>query len=263
MPPEHEQFPETDEFVLERAAEGDWQDFLRLYLPGCWREVVINCRCRGIQIADAEDHFQELCARLIRDGNYGPAIRASLESAGSDGSFQGNIPARYIRSRNSPLASSRFRTYLKGVIRHVISEAVRRQSRLREQSAAIGDPDEFATIDESACFSVDREWIVSCLSVAAERLKAESASSSTKGRQRWYEILALSTGLGLSVSEIAAEYGIDASTASESLKQARSRFVMLLEEVSNFHSTADLLGLLEQVPEALHETFREPSSRSR
>ena len=63
-------FPETQASVLLEAASGEWGRFLNEYLRPCWCQIIASCRARRLPLTDADDLFQELVLRLIKEGSF-------------------------------------------------------------------------------------------------------------------------------------------------------------------------------------------------
>ncbi len=122
-------FSETQTQVLAKAAAGNWGPFFDQYLRPCWREVVIACRSRQIPLPDADDLYQELMLRLLRDAGFTRRIRRVLSQENQDPDFRGNLPARYLKHRELSLRSAQFRTYLSGITRNPHTLASHRASR--------------------------------------------------------------------------------------------------------------------------------------
>jgi len=248
-------FPDTRTEVLSEAAAGNWDPFIDLYLRPCWREVVITCRQRRIPMPEADDLFQELMLRLLRDSGFNHKIRSVLAEQCRDPDFHGNMPGRYLVYRQLPLRSARFRTYLKGVVRNLVLEAVRGIRRgpkqLDDQAWQALEP----WIEESVTRSVDRRWVSNCLAEAAWQLKATSEKSRTRGRRRLFEILYLSTVEGRSAGQIAEGLGLGRTTISGLLSEARGRFVTLLGKITGITDLAELKDLLGHSAEDLEQAL--------
>jgi len=237
-------FPDTQTEVLAQAAAGNWEPFFDAYLRPCWREVVMACRARQIALPDADDLYQELMLRLIQDGGFNRQIRDMLAQEHEDPKFRANLPGRYLRYREMPLQSARFRTYLKRVIENLVLEAVRKAQRrpkqLRDQESDPHHP----WIEESITGWLDRQAVSECLAKAALQFQTDCAAAGTRGRRRLFEILYLSTVEGQSPGMIAEKYGVDRSTVSGMLTEARGRFAAKLGQIAGISDTAELGELL-------------------
>jgi len=244
FPPDPQGFPETQTNVLSTAAKGDWDPFFREYLRPCWQEVVIACRSHHLPIEGADDLFQELMLRLIRDARFGPRTRKTLAGANQDPDFRASLPGRYLKYRELPVQSARFRTLLKSVIHNLVREAVR--SAQRQPAQLDGGPGRAwePSVEQSITRSLDRRWMIDCLAEAAGRLLEESKSARTGGRQRRFDVLFRSTVEGQSPGHIAGEYALDRSTISALLREARTRFAALLGEITGFTDPGELGDLL-------------------
>ncbi len=248
-------FPETQTRVLAAAAAGDWGPFLEQYLDPCWREVVIACRSRRISLPDADDLFQELMLRLLRDAGFSGRVRESLAQQAKDPDFCGNMPGRYLKYRELPLRSARFRTYLKRVILNLVLEssrgAQRRPVQLDDDAWKALEP----WVEQSVGRTLEGQWVGDCLTEAAWQLWATCYSARTRGQRRLFEILYLSTVEGRSPDEIAEQFGVTRTTISGLLTEARGRFVYLLGRISGVTDRQDLKDLLadrvEQIKAAL------------
>lgn len=243
-PPDPQGFPETQTEVLSTAARGDWEPFFQEYLRPCWQEVVIACRSHHLPIEGADDLFQELILRLIRDARFGPRTRQTLAGADQDPGFRASLPGRYLKYRELPVQSARFRTLLKNVIHNLVREAVRNAHRQPVQldggQWAAWEP----SVEQSITRSLDRRWMIDCLAEAAGRLLDQSKAARTRGRQRLFDILFLSTVEGQSPGHIAVKYDVDRSTISGLLREARARFVALLGEITGLTDPGELRDLL-------------------
>ncbi len=247
-------FPETQTEVLAQAAEGNWDLFLERYLQPCWREVVITCRSRQIPLSDAEDLYQELMLRLLRDAKFNRETQTLLAQQDQDPGFRGNLPGRYLKYRELPVRSARFRTYLKSVILNLVREATRKRQRhqklLDDQAWRALEP----WVEDSVTRSLDRRWLADCIMEAAWRLRVASDKANTPGRRRLFEILYLSTVQGQSCSEIGRKYGVSRTTISGLLSEARGRFAVLLGGITGIMQMGELKELLGDSREELKKS---------
>lgn len=214
------------------------------YLEPCWREVVIACRSRQIPLPDADDLFQELMLRLLRDAGFNRRVRSVLARQKQDPDFHGNMAGRYLRYRELPLRSARFRTYLKRVILNLVREAARKAQRRPKQ---LGDQAWKAIepwMEQSVTRSLDRQWATDCLAEAAWQLWATSYAARTRGRRRLFDILYLSTVRGQRPDTIARTHGVTRTTISGLLTEARGRFVFLLARITGITDREELKDLL-------------------
>jgi len=237
-------FPETQTEVLAQAAAGHWDRFFGEYLTPCWGEVVLACRAHGLQLDQAQDLFQELTLRLMRDGQF----KQTLAEEG-----HGNLPGRYLQYRAAGLPSARFRTYLKRVIQHLILEHLRQ--RRREPQAPGGDAEWEPWVESSVASSVDRQWVACCLVRAAARLQVESQTARTRGQRRLFAVLHRATVDGWPPARIADELGLERSTVADLLTRARQRFVQLLQQVTGISSRDELKSHVAAVPDELVRAF--------
>lgn len=236
-------FPDTRTALLAQAAGGRWDDFLRDYLTPCWHEIVAACRERRVPLDDAPELLQELVVRLMRDG----------QTRDEFGGARGNLPGRYLASRDAVGPSARFRTYLKAVIRNLILEHVRRQRRC--PAALADDAAVAALVDDSVDRSVDRPWLSGCLAQAIRELRAECAAARTRGQGRLYAVLHRATVDGWGADRIAVDLGLHRTTAADLLSRARRRFVELLGRATGVADAAELKRLVAAEPERLVEAF--------
>ncbi len=248
-------FPETRTDVLRQAARGEWECFFQAYVQPCWREVVFACRARGLPLEDADEVLQELCLRLMRAGRFRPKSGATEQAAPE---FRGNLAARFLHHRSLPLASARFRTYLKRVLQNIVLEAVRKRRRRPQQLPEDLEP----FVQETVTHSVDRALVRECLYVAAARLKQYSESARTKGRQRLFEVLYRAAVLGQSPGKMSVDLGIDRTTASDLLTQAQNKFLEYLRQYARVRDESELKHLLsgsaEQIAAALQQAAKLP-----
>ena len=244
-------FPQTETVVLTAAADGHWEPFFRAYLQPCWREVVIACRRHGLRLADPDDLYQELMLRVIRDAGFGHRVKQALTANAEDPEARDNLPGRYLKYRELPLPTARFRTYLKTVIRNLLHEAVRTERRqprkLDTRHRIVLEP----WIEESLTCYLDRQWIIDCLTEAAWQVHRESTSTRTRGKARRFDVLYRSTVKGESPGVIALEYGVDRSTISASLTEARGKFVDCLRQVAGITDLGELGDLLSNMADEL------------
>jgi hypothetical protein len=256
-------FPEirTD---LQRAAQCQWEPFFfNAYLQPAWREVVFACRARRLPLEDADELFQDLCLRLMREGRFRAASEAAAHVAAD---YRGHLPARYLQSRNVSVASARFRTYLKGVLPHVVLEARRKRRRERPSPQ---DVEPF--VEQSVTRSLERAWVQHCLIAAARLLKHSCETARTRGQRRRFDILYRTAVLGESPGKIAVDLGIDRTRASCLLTQAQRKLLALLHQVSRVRDQTELKELLagsgapwaQALQEAAGECAAQPSPASR
>jgi DNA-directed RNA polymerase specialized sigma24 family protein len=243
--------PLTDTAVLAAAADGHWKPFFRAYLQPCWREVVIASRRHGIRLADPDDLYQELMLRVIRDAGFGHRVKQALAANDEDPEARGNLLGRYLKYRELPLPTARFRTYLKTVIRNLIRKVVRTERRqprkLDTHHRIVLEP----WIEESLTCYLDRQWIIDCLTEVVWQVHRESTSAHTRGKARWFGVLYRSTVKGESPRVTALEYQVDRSTISASLTEARGRFVDCLREVAGITNLDELGDLLADMVDEL------------
>lgn len=236
--------PETRTQILAQAAAGNWGPFLEQYLEPCWREVVIVCRSRQVPLPDADDLFQELMLRLLSDAGFNRRVRSVLARQKQDPDFHGNMAGRYLKYRELPLRSARFRTYLKRVILNLVREAARKAHRrpkqLDDQAWKAIEP----WMEQSVTRSLDRQWATGCLAEAAWQLWATSYAAPTRGRRRLFDILYLSTVRRQRPETIARKHGITRTTVSGLLTEARGRFVFLLSRITGITDRQELKELL-------------------
>jgi DNA-directed RNA polymerase specialized sigma24 family protein len=241
--------PETQTNVLARAAAGDWTEFLGQYLQPCWREVVLACRAKNIPLDDAEDLFQELLLRLVR-------VSGGSRRTGDVGNVpQANLPGRYLASRNQPLGSARFRTYLKATIRNLIREAARKSRR----SPANVSPTDWQLhepyVVDTVTQWIERQWLHDAAHEAARRFRAECRAARTRGKRRLFELLYLVRVRECSPDALAKAFGLDASTVSALLRQAQGRFGQWLQQTTGIQDDAELLRLLSGQSQLLRDSL--------
>jgi hypothetical protein len=244
---------------LEQAAAGVWEPFFRVYLAPCWREVVIACRQDGWPTSDARDKFQELVLRLLREGGFrGDRTAARPLGAKESGSpktaFRGNVPAKYLASLlGRPEGTARFRTYLKSVIDHVVRSGRRR----RRKEQPLPDSVELVPalwVEPSVGADWGRQWLTDCLNEAAHRMKSQCAVERTKGRMRWFELMYRSWVLRQKSEHMARELGVERTTISEQLVQAKRQFRAILTSLTDLEE-AELRPLESEVPGALRSAL--------
>ena len=252
------EFPDTRTSLLEQAAAGEWEPFLQQYLAPCWREITICCRQQKIPLADADDLFQELIVRVIREGQlrsipdqFGQRAKAPVSRS--------NIPGRFLQYREAAMQSARFRTVLKAVIGNLILESLR--GRARQPQSLTGDVvDPAPRVDESVSDSVERHWMGECLEAAALRLQDESRTARTKGARRLFDVFYRSTVRNDSPGLISTDFGVDRSTIAGLLTRARGRFIDLVREVSGVDDVHELKSIIERMPDRLVSSL-EPGRR--
>ncbi len=252
-------FPETQSEILREAADGVWERFLGEYLRPCWREIVLSCRARRILLGDAEDLFQELALRLMKEGwsRDKPGARSPPQP-----SVRGNLPARYLRHRDEGSGTAKFRTFLKCVIRNLVLERVRQRQRWPQSLAAEGCRKIETWLEETVSEAIDRQWLADCLLLAARHLREESARARTRGKRRMFDLLYRSITLRQSAAAIAREYGVDRSVIAEMLPLARQRFLMLLSQVTEIDGVDELQRQVASVPETLLDAFEQAHAES-
>lgn len=245
-PPGGEEFPETVTLVLREAAAGRWEAFLATYLQPCWREVVLACRAHQIPLPDADDLFQELMVRLVKDAGFGRRAAEEMARLGEDANFHGNLPGRYLKYHELPLRAARFRTYLKATIHNLVLETLRQRRRepksLEEPSLEGVEP----WIEASITVGLDRAWCAECVEAAVTQLRDECAQATTKGSRRLLDLLYLTVVERRSVEQIAEHFDVDRTTVSHLLKQARVRLVTLLAAVSGTTEPDELKALVKK-----------------
>lgn len=224
-----EGFPETQTGILALAAEGQWEPFLRTYVHPCWKEVVMACRAKGVSFDHTDDLFQELMLRLMRRSPFGPQARRELVDDKQFQEFRGNLPAKYLLARRSPMKSAKFRTYLKRTIGNLVLEIVR-QNRRQLKTVSQQTPAELLEpwVEESVSQLIDRQWFIEGLEEACRALQAESEAARTKGRQRMFDVLYLTTVNGWSAERIAQQFQVHRSTIAGLLREVRVRLLALL-----------------------------------
>ena len=244
-------FPETQTAILAEAAEGKWDRFLAAYLAPCWREIAIACRTRRIPLDDADDLYQELILRLLRDGQ----LRLAAEQR--ETVFKANVPARFLKYRELTLRSAKFRTVLKSVVQHLILEYYRKKKRLPKPIGDLGDAAFDSVIAESVTSSVARQWLAECLRDSARQLQNESQQATTRGKRRLFEVLFRTIVTKESSAEIAAEWRLDRTTVSELVTRSRSRFVELLQQATEIESISELKEMVVQSSQLLVDAMTE------
>jgi DNA-directed RNA polymerase specialized sigma24 family protein len=142
------------------------------------------------------------------------------------------------------LRSARFRTYLKRVVLNLVKEAARKARRrprqLDDRAWKALEP----WVEQSVTRSLDGQWMTDCLTEAAWQLWATSYAARTRGQRRLFEILYLSAVGGQRAEAIARRYGVDRTTISGLLTEARGRFVFLLARISGITERQELKELL-------------------
>ena len=240
------EFPETVTLVLREAAAGRWEAFLSTYLRPCWREVVLACQAHQIPLPDADDLFQELMVRLVKDAGFGRRAAEELTRLGEDASFHGNLPSRYLKYHELPLRVAKFRTFLKATIRNLVLEMLRQRRReprsLEEPSLERAEP----WIEQSITLGVDRAWYAECVEAAVTQLRDECAQASTKGSRRLLDLLYLTVVERRSTEEIAQCFSVDRTTVAHLLKQARVRLVTLLAAITGTTEPDELKTLVKK-----------------
>jgi len=252
-------FPETQTTILAKAAAGNWDEFLRAYLKPCWREIEITCRSRRIPLEEADDLFQELILRLIRDGRFKQGSETDGGAARPGSVFQANVPGKFLKYREVTLRSARFRTVVKGVVRNLILEYFRKRKRSAKQfTKAMIE----SVVEQSVSESADHHWLGECMLEAAAQLQQESTSAATRGKQRFFSILFRSTVRNESPGAIAADLGLDRTTVSDLLARARGRFVRLLQGETEVEDLRRLQEMVAQVPEMLIDALNQVRQES-
>ncbi len=250
-------YPETSTFILHEAAAGRWDTFLAAYLRPCWREVVLCCAGRGIPLLDAEDLFQELMLRVLRHSGFSGKVEEELGRLGEAGDFRANLPGRYLKYREVAnlqglsIRSTRFRAYLKGVVENLVLELIRQRRREPKpiDSALLESAQPW--IERSITLGMDRAWRAQCLEAAIAMLREECAEASTKGRRRLYDLLYLNVVGEQSGDAIAKRLGLNRTTVSSLLKQARARLAALLSAATGIADPAELRALVAGCGEEL------------
>lgn len=246
-------WPETKTEVLQRASAGDWSAFLRHYLQPCCREISSRLRYRGRAPLDAEDLFQELIVRLMRPSSFSAKLQEIFAKHGLSRVGPSTLPQRYLQFRELPLQSMRFRQFLKGTIRNVTREALRRRDLHHASGVEIEAVEPW--IEESISTSLDRRWMIDCLSEAAEQLRRESNAARTAGPRSYFRVLYLAFVHGKSTQEIADSMGRHRAVAGRRWREARTRYIELLHEYSGIEDETELREMLRGVPGALREAF--------
>lgn len=256
------EFLDTRSVILKAAAEGDWSEFFSRYLRPIWSEVVKVCRQRNVRLVDAEDMFQEIVLRMLREGSFHPRLHRELTQAGLDANVRGNLAARYMIHRQLPRPSARFRTYLKRVIHNVILESLRkRRGRERPETpldVSLLEP----MVEESVEESLDREWSLDCQLRAALLLKLDSERARTRGQRRHFDIMERTIVAKQSPQEIADDLALDASTIRELLVHAKAKYLKLLKDVCGKDDFEQLRDAVSTIPDALRIAFFEASTVS-
>ena len=171
-----------------------WATFYARYRP----KIMEWCRCRGLQEADADDVAQEVMRKLSDD------IRGFVYDPGK----------------------GRFRSWLKTVVMHALSDAMERRRRLGagvggdtalEQLQAVAAPDDLA---ERLLQEYRRELVA----VAAERVRAEVSS------RDWKIFVALAIE-GRPGKEVATELGIKVATAHVARNRVQRRILDLVRQL--------------------------------
>lgn len=257
-------FPETQTGILRDAAQGAWSDFFRQYLHPCWREIEFACRKRGIPVSQTDDLFQELMVRLLRDGRFNTEFRSKQETGRSATTFRGNLPAKYLKYRELPMKSARFRTFLKRVIQNLILESIRSRNRQpRSLDSTQGDNiPESRWIGDSISYTLERRWVVQCLDEAAFQFNLACRRAMTKGRKRLFDVLYLSAVEARPHGEIARTLGLDRTTVTELVQLARLEYVKTLRVVTGVRDIAELRKLLRNAGEALSDALVRARERS-
>lgn len=255
-------FPSTRLSVLQAAADGEWEHFYREYLEACVRETAIGCRARGLPLQDVDDLIQDLFIRLQQSGGFGKQWREELRVVAADPQFRGNVPAKYLYTKRLGLASAKFRTYLKSVIRRIVLEWVR-TSRTAMQQRFEDQSDFEKWLDESVGESLDRNWIIACLERAACILAAESRAARTKGARRAFALLYFSSVKHLSDTQLAERFGVHRATVAGIVKTARQRFIRLLEQESSISDRAYLRRVVAGVPGSLVSALQRAEGATR
>ena len=212
---------------------------------------MIACRRHGVRLVAPDDLYQELMLRVIRDAGFGHRARQALTEKHEDPETRDNLPGKYLKYRELPLPTARFRTYLKTVIRNLIHEAVRTE---RRQPGKIDSPHDMVLepwIEDSLTRHLDRRWIVDCLTEAAWRVYRESESARTRGKARCFDVLYRSTVKGESPGLIAVEYQVDRSTISALLTEARGQFANCLRQVAGITDLDELGDMLTDMADEL------------
>ena len=245
-------FPATQTAILKEAAAGNWGRFLEEYLRPCWREITISCRSHGIPLTEADDLFQELIVRLLREGRLN-RVREPRKKRREV--FRANIPAKYLKYRDLSLRTARFRTVLKSVIRNLLLESLRGRRKFPKTIGTFDGAAFEPVVSESVALHVDRQWVGESLFEAARRLAAESAAATTRGKKRMFGIFFQATVQGKSSALIAKKYGVDRTTIADLLSQARTRFTQILREVSGRDDLNQIEKAVIKHPELMIEAL--------
>jgi DNA-directed RNA polymerase specialized sigma24 family protein len=253
-------FPETNTRILAEAAAGKWGPFLDAYLRPCWREVVIACRRRRLALDDAEDLYQDLMLRLLQDAGFHRSARRALAEAAKQDSFRGNMPGRYLQYRSSPLRSARFRTYLKRTIQNLVFEMVRRSCRRPKQLQGVEGDSLEPWIEQSVSSGLDRQWLKEAFFQAAVQFRTECEKARSRGKQRLFDILCLADVEGRSPGNIGQKFGVDRTTISGLLREARTRLVELVQKHTGVTESVELKKLLTTNFEELKNVLSRASS---
>jgi DNA-directed RNA polymerase specialized sigma24 family protein len=249
-------FPETQQTLLAAAADGRWNEFLDAYLRPCWKNLAAACRAKGLDLHDADDLFQELILRLMRPGRFGAETLRKAQETGLS-QFRGNLPARYLRLRDLPLQSAKFRTYVKAVTANLLAEELRARRR-RARHATPQELDVVKWLDQSVAQSFDRSRLWEVIRSAVDQLYSESVSARTRGRSRYFAYLYHSTTEGCGPGAIAVRYGLDRATASKGLESAKRRFIEIVQSLcgDDAEQAARLIVAEPQETAAIFRVYR-------
>ncbi len=251
----NEAFPPTETTVLAEAAAGKWDRFFTLYLRPCCTEISRCCRQRGLAVGDADELFQELTLRLMREAK---ARRGKMPNAAQReraAEIRGNLPKRYLEHRRLFDTTARFRTYLKSVIEHLVLERLREKRRLPQPVSSLERKAVDPAITEVVFATIDRPWLRECCDNAVRRLRQESDAAPTRGRRRLFGVLYGTLVKRKTSRQLALELGVDRTTVSQLLAQARRRFIELLHEATGLDDANELKHLLAAAPDVLAESL--------
>lgn len=248
-------FPETQTTILAEAAAGKWDRFFDYYLRPSWNEVVHCCRQRGIPLTDADDLFQELTLRLVREGKS-RTIRLADHQGEAAVELRGNLPERYLSYRRLYRRTVRFRTYLKSVVKNIVLERARELRRSPRLIPEIELQAVDSWIGDVVSLSVDRPWLQGCFAEAVWRLKHESETARTRGKRRLFSVLYGSLVERKSSAQLGAALGIDRTTVSQLLADGRARLIELLQESTGLKDVVELKQQVILAPDLLADALR-------
>jgi hypothetical protein len=141
---------------------------------------------------------------------------------------------------------------LKQTILNVLREALRARARrpidLNDKQWDWCEP----VVNQSLSSYDDRAKLINYLVQAAAAFQQECLGSRTQGRRRLFDILRRTVVQGESAARIGTQLGLDRTSVSDLLAQARVRFLEIWQEVSGDADGRELKRLLRREP----ETFR-------